>query len=144
MAGSSILRPSKLRRGYLQVIISYPEGRKGRTVHSLVAEAWIGKRPKGAVINHKDGNKTNNYYRNLEYTTEVGNMQHASDTGLLPKGSRHYTTELTEKDIVKVCKLILKGHGNKAISERTPVSASKVRDIRGGRSWVSVSSRFLV
>ena len=51
-------------------------------VHALVAEAFIGDRPKGYVINHKDGNKKNNYYKNLEYVTYSENNIHALRIGL--------------------------------------------------------------
>lgn len=35
-------------------------------------------------INHKDGNRDNNHYSNLEWITHRANIQHAIDTGLMP------------------------------------------------------------
>ena len=44
-------------------------------------------------VNHKDGDKTNNFWKNLEWVTESQNMQHAHDTGLIcmPTGDNHWT-----------------------------------------------------
>lgn len=44
-------------------------------VHSLVAEAFIGPRPKGAVVNHKDHNRQNACVDNLEYITQAENSR---------------------------------------------------------------------
>lgn len=50
-----------------------------RTVHSLVLEAFVGKRPKGYQCNHIDGNKHNNFVSNLEWMTPSQNMKHRYD-----------------------------------------------------------------
>ncbi len=46
-------------------------------VHVLVAAAWIGPRPVGMHVNHKDGRKTNCRPSNLEYVTPSENQLHA-------------------------------------------------------------------
>lgn len=52
-------------------------------VHTLVATYFIGPKPNPkAQVNHKDGNKTNNYVKNIEWVTPSKNLQHAYDTGL--------------------------------------------------------------
>lgn len=62
---------AKNNSGYL---IMNVEG-KTRTVHSLVAEAFLGPRPEGYDIDHIDGNKTNNTAENLRYVTHTENMR---------------------------------------------------------------------
>lgn len=52
-------------------------------VHALVAQAFLGPRPRGLVINHKDHNKTNNHISNLEYVTSRENIQHEAREGRL-------------------------------------------------------------
>lgn len=50
------------------------------SVHRLVAFAYLPPPEAGKVwINHKDGNKANNHYKNLEWTTISENIQHSFD-----------------------------------------------------------------
>jgi hypothetical protein len=49
-------------------------------VHRLVGFAFVDGYFEGAVINHKDGNKRNNYFENLEWITQQQNVQHEFDT----------------------------------------------------------------
>ena len=51
--------------------------------HVLVARAFLGRRPTGLEVNHKDGCLTNNRLDNLEYVTHVENVQHAHRLGLI-------------------------------------------------------------
>ena len=62
--------------GYMQVHLGGGSNRRAY-VHHLVIEAFLGARPDGYVINHKDGNKSNNCLLNLEYVTPKQNAIHA-------------------------------------------------------------------
>lgn len=72
-----ILKPALRRDGYRFVTLSIDNQHFHKTIHSMVAEAFIGARPKGYHVNHKDGNKTNNKIDNLEYVTPSGNVRHS-------------------------------------------------------------------
>lgn len=49
-------------------------------VHRLVALTYLPEPgPNQIWVNHKDGNKTNNHYTNLEWTTISENIQHSYD-----------------------------------------------------------------
>ena len=56
-----------------------------RRVHRLVAHAFIPNLNSLPVVNHKDGVKTNNLVRNLEWASHQENSHHAFSTGLTPK-----------------------------------------------------------
>lgn len=71
-AKGRILRPGKSSGGHFSVVL----GRGNtRTVHSLVADAFIGPRPPGREVRHKDGKHLNNVNTNLEYATRSRNTQ---------------------------------------------------------------------
>jgi hypothetical protein len=54
---------------------------KTYNVHVLVAETFIGPRPKGCVVRHKDGNRLNPKLSNLEYGTYSENTRDAVKHG---------------------------------------------------------------
>ena len=73
-----ILKGNKADCGYIRVDIQLPgEKRKKFLVHQLVYECFIS--PKFEVINHIDGNKTNNKIENLESVTHQENMRKAAE-----------------------------------------------------------------
>jgi hypothetical protein len=83
-----ILKPSPNGGKYLHVQLCAFGKSISCEVHRLVASAFIGPLPAGRETNHKDGIKTNNRFRNLEYLTQSGNAQHAIKLGLIRHGPR--------------------------------------------------------
>lgn len=70
--------------GYLYAMVEMEDGKqKNCRVHRLVAEAFIPNTDNLPMINHKDGDKTNNHADNLEWCTQSMNMRHAYDHGLV-------------------------------------------------------------
>jgi hypothetical protein len=53
-------------------------------LHRLVASTFLANPHNFPLVNHKDGNKTNNEVQNLEWATPQQNAQHAHDTKLNP------------------------------------------------------------
>lgn len=59
------------------------------TVHGLVANVFIGPRPIGSQVNHRDFDRTNNHVTNLEYVTPRENIHHTMNAGRTASGDRH-------------------------------------------------------
>lgn len=75
------ISPIKSGTGYAVISVNDGSGKqKVRYLHHVVAEAFIGQRPDGFVVNHRDGNKQNNEAANLEYVSRKENAVHAVRT----------------------------------------------------------------
>lgn len=61
-------------RGYQCVVLTKNGTQKTFRVHNLVALAFCKGYQKGLVVNHKDENKENNFYINLEWCTQKENV----------------------------------------------------------------------
>lgn len=82
--------------GYLVVNLRKQNTTRVVCVHTLVAKAFLPNPGNLPTVNHKDGNKENNFASNLEWATYGENNAHALQTGLRkPRGNlvEQYTTE---------------------------------------------------
>lgn len=70
-----MLKPRLQNSGYLIVWLSQDGKTKPFTIHRLVAAAFV--EGSGNDVNHKDGNKLNNWAENLEWVTRSENITHA-------------------------------------------------------------------
>lgn len=73
-----ILKPSKNIAGYLQVWLRKDGKTYAKTIHRLVAEAFIPNPDNLPCVNHKDENKTNNKEVNLEFCTYEYNTNYGT------------------------------------------------------------------
>ena len=76
-----ILKQSLIMK-YKCVSLSKNGEQKIFKVHRLVAEAFIQNPNNLPQVNHKDGNKENNFVENLEFCTASENVKHAYKIGL--------------------------------------------------------------
>ena len=123
------IKPQLNGKGYLRVSI----GGKLRFVHRLVAEMYVPNPENKPQVNHKDGNKLNNSFENLEWVTNMENRQHAVKNLLHLSGEDCPWSKLTQKDVDFIRKN--KQYTAKQIAERFNISVSHTRAIRQGKSW---------
>ena len=106
------------------------------TIHRLVAHHFVpkpkdlvdqGLNEENLVVNHLDGNKLNNRWDNLEWTTNEGNMKHASINGLLH-------TTIDKQLLERIWQLLEEGYSDTYISKETSILSSTVTQIRRGTS----------
>lgn len=97
-----ILKPCLDCHGYYRVTLHLKDGTQiSKSVHRLVALAFIPNPEGKPQINHKDGDKLNNNPSNLEWCTASENLQHAYNMGLnkggkpwLGKRGKHHNRSL--------------------------------------------------
>ena len=72
------LSPKSSNRGYLSVTLCKDDTNKLKSIHRLVATAFIPNPENLPVINHKDENPSNNTVDNLEWCTVQYNTSYSS------------------------------------------------------------------
>ena len=65
--------------GYVDVVLSKDGKSRHYFVHRVVAEAFLDNPNEYQIVNHKDGNKKNNYIGNLEWCNNSYNAKHSFD-----------------------------------------------------------------
>jgi hypothetical protein len=76
---------SRKSGGYYRVTLSNNNISQTYNVHILVAQYFCENPDNKPIVNHKDGNKLNNHYTNLEWVTHSENSRHAHNLGLINK-----------------------------------------------------------
>lgn len=71
-----IIVPDVMKNGYIRIKFRVNGDVKQKTVHRVVAEAFIPNPENKPCINHKDGDRKNNKVENLEWCTYSENNLH--------------------------------------------------------------------
>ena len=116
-------------------------GRKGKNIgiriHRAVGTAFIPNPDLKPEINHNDGDKTNNHYKNLEWSTSSENTQHAIEVGLIKYGPSK--GRLFNKDqILEIKDLLSKGASHGEVASLFNVARSTIHRIKHGDIYSEV------
>lgn len=135
-----ILKTTPGAYGYHRVGLYKNNNPKTVKVHAIVALAFIGKRPDGMTINHKNGIKSDNRPDNLEYCTIKENLQHAHRTGLIDplkiSGEKHGNSRLTAEQVLEIRALHKGGNITQAeLADRYGVGRQHMSDIINRKRW---------
>lgn len=112
-----------------------------RFVHHLVAEVFLGPRPEGLLVLHRDGNPANNRAGNLYYGTAKQNVADARRHGTLVPllGGGKIDAKLDATKLVELRTLRLLGASRKQVATFLGVSTSLIGHIEKGRAWRGVT-----
>lgn len=146
LLNEKILTPSQSVRGYLKVCLRSKGKNIHRTVHKLVAEAFLKDAHfDGAEVNHIDHIKSNNTVSNLEWVTHAQNIAKAKDFGKWnsltnpnrgPVGNIKMRRKLIPEQVASIRALSALGVSYKSIAETFHVTYATARRISLNTSWV--------
>lgn len=140
--GRQITIPEKIKElqigttGYYVLRLNLNGKGRNYKVHRLVATAFLANELCLKFINHKDGNKLNNNFTNLEWCTPLHNNLHALKTGLkiMPSGS-HVNTAVLSPNQVKEIRAKKGIITEREIAKSYNCSKSAIHAILSGKSW---------
>lgn len=125
----------RMNRRYMTVCLR-KGGSRSFFVHHLVAEAFIGPRPNGMVLNHIDGDRKNNSSSNLEYVTPSENAKHACKLYLIDsRGEKHSQHKLTEEQVKEILCALKMGAFVGELAKKYSIHQSQISHIKAGRGW---------
>lgn len=133
-----------LKGGYHYVSLKKdkdPRDKKYR-LHILVAKAFI---PNGDIkktfVNHKNGNKLDNYAENLEWITPSENVKHAYNNGLIKPFERKIHKCDKEGNVIELFESLKEASEKTGIDNGGIVKVCKgIRQTAGGFKWKYVES----
>jgi len=110
-----------------------------KTVHQLVASAFLPKISGKDFINHIDGNKHNNIVSNLEWCTNEYNHTHATLTGLTAKGEMVASSVLNDRSVYAIKYLLSIGVSHSDMAKAFLVSRPSISLISSGKTWKHIT-----
>jgi NUMOD4 motif len=124
------------KTGYLRCVLYKDSFPVNKTVHSLVADAFLPPKPSPLhTVDHDDGNRINNIDTNLKWSTHSDQRETARKNGTLPVGEKHYLAFLTDDDIEYIRRRYVKGdreNGGAAIARMFGCDRSTINKIMAG------------
>lgn len=106
-----MIKPNISNTGYLRVcLMAQINKKKNFSIHRLVAMTFLENPHNLPLVNHKDGNKLNNYVGNLEFVTASENVKHSYINKLSLSGENHPYAKLTNNQVLEIRNKLQQGH----------------------------------
>lgn len=122
-----IMKPYHRDR-YAKVLLSRDGEQTDALMHVLVAEAFLGPKPDGLEVNHKNRDTHDNRVANLEYITHAENLQHAHRSG-------HPIAKLTPDDVRAIRRRYAKGERIAHLAREHGVRWETINNVLRKRTW---------
>jgi hypothetical protein len=130
-----ILSPARTRQGYVRFTLWDKGKSRSVAVHRLIAETFLDNKENKPIVNHIDGNPSNNRLENLEWTTISENVRHAYETKLAKVGEDCTVAKLTEEAVLEIIECLKNKQSIIDTAKQFGVSAAAVSNIWHGRTW---------
>jgi len=119
------------KKGYMIIKLYRDTKAHAYQVHPFVAHCFVGPRPQGLLVNHKNAWKLKNWASNLEYMTSLENTRHAIEAGVYKPGTYH--SKLDDHDVVSIRELLNIGLYTTEIASLYHVHNSAISRIKNGK-----------
>ena len=135
------------RSGYRNISVKTKDNKSCTIqVHRLVMLAFHPiEHPENFVVNHIDGNKSNDCIWNLEWCTHAQNTAHACMIGLMSynNGENNRSAVITENQAEAICKMLISGKYNcLEIANIIGCAPGIVYQISAGNAWKHLVSKY--
>ena len=127
--------------GYRIAILCNNGKRKSKTIHRLIAEAFIDNPDNKPQVNHINGDKSDNRLENLEWMTAGENTRDANRHGkghqMNQNGEKNSMSSLTEQQVIEIIKETKKPNRRKdqKIADEYGVTRKTISNIRHNLTW---------
>lgn len=126
-------------RGYLVINLCSAGTQTTRTIHSLVAEVFIGPRLKSQEVRHLDGSRTNCVLSNLVYGTKSDQFADDIRNGARTLGEKWHASKLLNSEVLEIIVRIKRGEKQVALAHEFSVSPQTICGIKKGRRWAHLT-----
>jgi hypothetical protein len=133
-----ILATSRHTQGYVSVGVYVNNVHTKELVHRLVAQTFLDPHD-DKVVNHKNGDKTDNRITNLEVVSHGENLQHAYRTMLRThaQGENWHSARVTIDDVLWIRQYAAENPNNyrEHVAQRLGIARPTVSSIVARKSW---------
>ena len=123
------------RKNYVQVSLCKNAIHKNFKIYRLVAQAFIPNKENKPQINHKNGDKSDNTCKNLEWVNQSENTAHAIKIGLTPKWEKHPSAKLTRKKVLEIRNKFANGTKATDLMKKYKMSQTVIYMIINNQLW---------
>jgi len=143
-----IMKPWQLRNGRWQIQLSCDGSSRAFFTYQLVAWAFLGPPPfPGAEVAHRNDNKDNNHWTNLQWSTHRDNCLDRTRNGRaavgdrngsrlhpdkLARGEQCAAAKLSEAAVAEIRATVRQ---TRRLADKHGVSVTTVKDVRRGKTW---------
>ena len=112
-----------------------------RYLHRVVAEAFIPNPTGLPQVNHKDGNKSNNHYLNLEWISSSKNIKHAHEQGLTKNRAIVKPIRLTQEEIIEYYTRVTGGESIQSVAKSSGRPRTTISSLINKRCHVETTDK---
>lgn len=140
-----LMRIQPWARGRALCRIQHSDGKyRLRYVSNVVAEAFIGPRPAGMVVAHRNDMPWDNRPENLHYVTQSENIREAYANGAIQRGAhpikwgKHWRSKIDAETVRDIRRRSAAGEKQASIAARYSITQTAVSNIVRGRTYAWV------